>query len=61
MIGKEYYKSEDGNLEISQVQGIGPLDPKTLRNPLSSEAFLNTLRKKGENNEEIFMMYKPKL
>ena len=58
---KEYYKSEDGSLEISQVQGIGPFDPKALINPLSSGILVNRLRKKGENNDEIFTMYRPKL
>ena len=47
MKGKDSYRSEDGNLTISEVKGIGAFDTKALKNPFSIEVFSNILRKKG--------------
>jgi hypothetical protein len=61
LAGKSYYRSSDGQIEISEVKNVDLFDTNALINPFSAHKLRNTLTMKGEENKDLFKNINPKL
>jgi hypothetical protein len=48
--GNSYYRSENGDAEVSLVKGIDPFEGNSLKNPFSSTQLSNRIKTKGEDD-----------